>query len=393
MSDPIRLREWDRVDDVALTFEQVQALQRLPDEPLQVRPGSRHSVWNLRATSYCGSIRVGDVTILIRPKIPLENVFYMLTAGQTDLKFGASLIGYGEDELMPALARFFDRLLANTLQRGVIKAYKQHEETLVTLRGRIDMPAVVRAGGIPTPIPCRFDEMSIDIPENQILMTAARTLSTYPEVAPSIRQGLRRTAGVLDGVGVADPRQLPVVHLTRLNRYYEPALRLAEVILRSSGVRDREGPLEASTFLIDMNRLFERFVTDQLKRLLAGRLDVKDQVLTDLDVGGKVNMYPDLVFYRRGRPVLVADLKYKLTEDGLGRTGDYYQLLAYSTALGLRNGVLIYAGDDQLATTARVVRAGPDLTVRPLTLSGNPLEVESSLKQLAGDLLNSATSA
>ncbi len=122
MRDPIRLREWDRADDVALTFDQVQALQRLPDEPIQIRPGSRPSVWNLRVTSYCGAIRVGDLSILIRPKIPLENLFYMLMAGQTDLKFGASLTGYEQDELMPALARFFDRLLADTLQRGVLKA-------------------------------------------------------------------------------------------------------------------------------------------------------------------------------------------------------------------------------------------------------------------------------
>ncbi len=202
------------------------------------------------------------------------------------------------------------------------------------------MPAVVRAGGIPSPIPCRFDELSIDIPENQILFAAARALATYPDVEPSIRQALRRTAGALDGVEAVDPRQLRAFHLTRLNLYYEPALRLAQVVLNSGGVRDREGHLEASAFLIDMNRLFERFVTVQLRRLLAGSLEVRDQEQTHLDLGRKIPMRPDLVFYRRGRPVLVADIKYKLTDEGVGRTGDYYQLLAYSTAIGLRSGVL-----------------------------------------------------
>ena len=274
MSVPIRLREWgDRVE-VELPFERLDVLRKVAGNALDIAPGSQRDHWSLRANSYCGSIRVDDLVIHIRPKIPLENLFYMLTAGQMDMRFGSALTGYEQDDLMPALARFYERLMADTLQRGVLKAYKQHEESLVALRGRIDIPAVIRGGGIPSPIPCRFDELSIDIPENQILNAAANILVSYPEVAPKVRQSLRRTNGILDGVSSVDRRQPPMIHLTRLNRYYQSALRMADVILHSGGFRDREGRLEASTFLIDMNRLFERFITEELRRRLAGRLEV-----------------------------------------------------------------------------------------------------------------------
>ena len=375
MATTVHLQEWSEAEDVGLSFDQVDALRRVAGNALQIRPGSRSDFWNLKATSYAGAIRVGDLAVVIRPKIPLENLFYMLSAGQSDLDFGTSLIGFEEDELLPALAGFYERLVADTLKRGVLKAYKEHNETLVALRGRIDVPAILNSGGMPSPVPCRFDELSIDIPENQILRT-------YPEVAPSVRRNLRRTVGVLDGVERIDPRQIPAVHLTRINRYYEPALRLAEVILRSGGVRDRIGRLKASTFLIDMNRLFERFVTIQLRRLLVGRLEVRDQVHTHLDVGRKVSMYPDLVFYRRGEPVLVADLKYKLTDDGFGRNADYYQLLAYCSALSLPGGVLIYASGEG-TIPIQVANDGPMMTTSLVDLAGPREDITRSLHVLS----------
>src|SRR5690606_31318381 len=136
-----------------------------------------------------------------------------------------------------------------------------------------------------------------------------------------------------EGVGTVDPRAIPTVHLTRLTEHYAPALALAEVVLRSGGIRDTAGGRDAGAFLIDMNTLFERWVTAEVCRHLADRYVVHGQYGAHLDVGRKVSMRPDIVVERRGRPVLVADVKYKVSGDGLARTADYYQLLAYCTAL------------------------------------------------------------
>ncbi len=381
----IQLQEWSEAQDAELSFDQVDALRTAAGNAITISPGRRRDTWNLKATSYVGAIRVGDLAVMIQPKIPLENLFYMLSAGQAEVDFGTGLVGFEEDELLPALAAFYERLVAHTLRRGVLKAYKEHDETLVALRGRIDIPAMLRSGGMPAPIACRFDELSIDIPENRILRTAAVVLATFPDVAPAVRRNLRRTVGVLDGVEVVDPRAIPPITLTKLNRYYELALRMAQVILRSGGIKDRAGRLEASTFVIDMNHLFERFVTIQLRRLLAGRLEVRDQVKTYLDTGHQVTMYPDLVFYRRGEPVLVADVKYKLTDDdGQGRNTDYYQLLAYCSSLDLREGMLIYGADSPDKSMMRVAtRSDQSLVVVPLYVGGTTLEVQSQLKDLA----------
>lgn len=82
--------------------------------------------------------------------------------------------------------------------------------------------------------------------------------------------------------------------------------------------------------------------------------------------------------------MLVADIKYKLTDDGLGRNADYYQLLAYCTALGLDAGVLVYSAEAGVTgINARVVYRGPALRVQPLDLSGDRSQVERALAELA----------
>ncbi len=115
------------------------------------------------------------------------------------------------------------------------------------------------------------------------------------------------------------------VVVTRLNRHYQPALHLARLVLRNVGLLDRLGETGASSFLLDMNDLFQRFVADRLARHLHGRLHVSEEPVHHLGVGRKVTMQPDLVFSEaEGRVVYVGDAKYKLTATGSGRSADYY---------------------------------------------------------------------
>lgn len=54
-----------------------------------------------------------------------------------------------------------------------------------------------------------------------------------------------------------------------------------------------------------------------------------------------MQLVPDLISYRDGRPVAVVDAKYK--DESPIPNADLYQLLAYTTGLGLQHGHLVYA--------------------------------------------------
>ena len=143
--------------------------------------------------------------------------------------------------------------------------------------------------------------------------------------------------------GLSGGRATPKNLTASVDSGYKPALRLARLVLANLTLQDATGETQASSFMLDMNELFERFVTERLRRALRGRLGVKDQHRDRLDEDRRVAIRPDLLFISQGTAKFVADTKYKLTDDTAGgRTADYYQLLAYTTALDLPEGVLIY---------------------------------------------------
>lgn len=118
-----------------------------------------------------------------------------------------------------------------------------------------------------------------------------------------------------------------------------------------------------------------------------------------LAVGGRLRMAPDLVMRRNGRDVDVGDVKYKLSS-GRGRMSDYYQLLAYATALSLGEGVLIYAQDpgdvadpigDERVHSVRIRNTEKILHVYRLPLTGTNEELEDELSELAEWIVTRAT--
>jgi 5-methylcytosine-specific restriction enzyme subunit McrC len=138
------------------------------------------------------------------------------------------------------------------------------------------------------------------------------------------------------------------------------------------------GAAGATVFLIDMNNAFESFVAARLTRYLAGHLTVRTQQTREFGHGGTARIRPDLIFQQAsGQTVYVADTKYKITADGYARDTDYYQILAYATALNVPGGMLIYCQrEGTIPPTA--ITVGPNRTrldTRALTLEGTPGDI------------------
>jgi 5-methylcytosine-specific restriction enzyme subunit McrC len=172
---------------------------------------------------------------------------------------------------------------------------------------------------------------------------------------------------------------------TRLDRHYAPAVRLARLLLAGDAIADRSGQVSAQAFMVDMNRLFESYVEDRVRAALRGRLAVRGQYGTHLDGERHVFMKPDLVFFDGRRQVYVADAKYKLSGTGIGINADYYQALAYATALSLPEALLVYCHDDGEAPPTEITVRGSRvrlLTYR-LDLSGGPDDLERRMTALA----------
>ena len=303
----------------------------------------------MSAHNYVGSINVAGLQVLVRPKIPLRNLFLLLEVGLRERDWHDEAVRFETTgDLLPALVSFFARTTETTLARGLYHSYQEQRDRLVALRGRVDIARQLTQPGVVIPTACRFTEFTADLIENSYLKAAVSRSLRVARVQAIDRRRLMQHLVTLEDVG--DVRHHYTDHdrvkFTRLNEHYRPALRLARLVLANLTLQDVVGETQASSFMLDMNDLFERFVTERLQRALRGRLEVKSQHRDRLDEEGAVAIRPDLVFRSGGAARFVADVKYKLTDEAAaGRHPDYYQLLAYTTALDLPEGVLIYCLD------------------------------------------------
>ena len=349
LPDRVELREYGRAT-LRLTDEQAAALNRVGGgQYLSVEPGEHSGHWQVSAHNYVGSINVAGLQLLVQPKIPLRNLFLLLEVGLRERDWHDEAVRFETTgDLLPALVSFFARTTETTLARGLYHSYREQHDRLIALRGRVDIARQLAQPGVVIPTACRFTEFTADLIENSYLKAAVSRSLRVARVQAVDRRRLMQHLVTLEEV--ADVRHHHSDHdrvmFSRLNEHYRPALRLARLVLANLTLQDVVGETQASSFMLDMNELFERFVTERLRRALQGRLEVKDQHRDKLDEDGAVAIKPDLLFRAAGSPRFVADIKYKLTgEDASGRHLDYYQLLAYTTALGLPEGVLIYCLD------------------------------------------------
>lgn len=173
---------------------------------------------------------------------------------------------------------------------------------------------------------------------------------------------------------------LPDVRFDRLNEHYRSVATLARLILRHGAFESTRGEVRASGFLMDMNKVFQEFVTVALRDALGVSEPMfGEHRIRSLDDEGHLSLQPDLV-WRDGS--FVGDVKYKRADGGVPNA-DLYQLLAYTTALDLPGGLLIYAQGEHEPMEHTVRHSGKRLEVATLDLSGTLEETLARIAELA----------
>ena len=336
-----------------------------------------------------GAVEIGDLSVLIRPKIGIPQLVSLACYAIGKVRFRANDFDFPEQTALPdALALAFTRAAQRAFSRGLLHDYRTWEEALYGVRGRFRFADQIRRRpGIPLPVEVRYDEFTDDILANQLVKVAAMRLGGVRLRSDKARRELGWVVAMLDGVSLAEfaPKDVPEVEFSRLNEHYRGVVTLARLILRHGAFEAHRGAVRASGFLMDMNQVFQEFVTVALREALGvpARL-FGERSITSLDETGRVRLKPDLVWREGASCVFVGDAKYKsISDDRRVPNSDLYQLLAYTTALNLPSGLLIYAEGEADAATYTVRHSGKRLEVAALDLSGPLDEVLDRVRQLA----------
>jgi 5-methylcytosine-specific restriction enzyme subunit McrC len=357
--------------------------------------GPSPGLWRIRTGPKVGVV-VGDTWELrVTPRLRVPRLMFLLGYARDQSGWKRLQAHFAPDEdLFSAIASGFSWHASWAIDRGLLRGYIGREERRHDLRGRVLFETQIARGALPVPAHVRFDDFTQDILENRMLRTVSQLLLRLPRVPDEARKRLLRVKSVLEGVStLTDWRNVTAPPVTRLNERYTPALKLAELVLAGASLSANIGEIRSTTFVFDMNKVFEDFVTAAFREAMRqwGGV-VRDQVTPySLDEAHQLSLKPDLSWWNGAECLAVIDAKYKAIDEGLMRHPDAYQMLAYCIAYGLRQGYLVYAKDSgQEPRTHRIRHSGHEIVVATIDVEKEPDDVLADVVAVARDVALSA---
>jgi 5-methylcytosine-specific restriction enzyme subunit McrC len=277
MRSPLVLTEYVPSTPVGLSVTERDALRGLvPGLTIEPVAGSTET-YTITGGSLVGVVRVGNLTVELRPKVGIAPVLFLLSYALEPKAWREPRAEVARDmNLAEAIVPLFAHAAQAALRLGLLHGYRTREDTLATVRGRVRMADQMRARtGLPLPVEVVYDEFTPDILENRLLRSAVDVLGRLRLRHPASRRALARLHRQLNGVGslIVGSREVPEPVWTRLNERYRPAVSLARLIVPTAGLEAQAGGEDASAFVVDMNAVFERFVRAALREQL--RLNAK----------------------------------------------------------------------------------------------------------------------
>jgi 5-methylcytosine-specific restriction enzyme subunit McrC len=325
--------------------------------------------------SYIGLIPLNDrIAIHVRPRFPIENVFYLIKKASATLRFidghvrSYSSTGAENFDPLAELAHKFVGASESLFKSGLLRRYEASAFP-APFSGTLDMTETItafRSQGILYKHHWSSDELTDDIEENRLIKHAlVRVIGLLIERSDlSSQKALRTLRHVyreFDNVGnfVPDPnlteirvagliKRLPYQH-----RNYAQLIWLAFLIVTRRGLLiESLGTLNFDTFVVNLADIFEDFVRNIISEhfhLKNDGFSVKNGNKDQISLFRNDNTYkvkPDIYIHRNNVGLAVIDAKYKPSI----KAADRYEVISFCEALQVKRAIVVSPRVDENRT-------------------------------------------
>ena len=180
------------------------------------------------------------------------------------------IAGESFENIYDLFAEIISKGIAYLLKQGLHKEYDIIEDTLTTLRGKLDIQGTIKEKiSQRTCLVCEYDELTANNLYNSIVKTTVNLLLGKSDVKRERKRNLRKMIQFFDGIDTINPSFIrwDSLRYDRNSRTYQMLHSLCYFILNNQLLSTEQGNTKMPLFSDEhMNLLFQRFVMEYYKR-------------------------------------------------------------------------------------------------------------------------------
>jgi len=291
-------------------------------------------------------------------RIPILNLYYLLSYAWDKLEESAvvDVSGIESARLVDLLAKVLSGGVSHVLRRGLDRGYLPYKEDTSCPHGKMEISETIKRGlHLRRQLHCAYDDLSYDVPHNQIVKSSLRRLHSVHGLNQELAEelsGLYRRLHEVSDIPL-DRSAFRRVQLHRNNAFYDFLLKVCELVMDNLLVDERTGASRFRDFTRDeeaMAGLFEVFVRNFYAREVGARFKVKSESIewdVIADDSGDLSLLPSMrtdTSLSNPEKKIVVETKYyqETLQTYRGKTSvrsaHLYQLFAYLKNLETRGG-------------------------------------------------------
>lgn len=329
----------------------------------------------ISAKNYVGLITMNDgTTIEILPKLDnadedsTKKIFREMLATAKDLPFKSFKTANVMTDKMPLMEIFIRMFLAEVgtlIKRGLKFGYVAKENNENYLKGRIDFSQHIKNNLLHKErFYVGYDEFEANRPENKLIKSTLLYLKQRTKDNKNLRD-CNRYIMMMSDIDESSDYQTDFSKYSsnRNMQEYDAIMKWCRIFLMNKSFTAFKGSEVAFALLFPMEKLFESYVADKLKRFMDHRqykVSSQDKGYHLFDEPRKFSLRPDIVVTNNeSKRQVVLDTKWKLLSSnnqnnyGISQS-DMYQMYIYDKKYKSERVILIYPFNNNIDDSSTV---------------------------------------
>ena len=367
MAEPIIVKEYAKVEINDSYLDKLQAYLKCQ----KLESALKVTRYGIKTKSWVGVIKYKNLHLEILPKlisedanndkkiseeersIILKNLIFMLSYTKNlDIKTNDNAkLSTEKNPFIEILIREFATSLFEALKRLTPKRYIREEENLNYLKGKIKFSENIRYNCTnQAKFYCEYDEFSENNLLNQLFLFVSTCLYNISNNSYN-KKTLKFIINYYSDISFVrfDKFKVRKIKLTRNQELFKKAFNLAKMFVEQTSVDLSKNKFENITLVWDMNKLFEEFIFELIKRKIpeCEAIAQKPKRLLKRENVTRRDTRIDVLIQN---PQVIIDTKYKkFTNFDDISSADIYQVTTYCLLHNYKRAILLYPQYDKKA--------------------------------------------